>query len=86
MEFKEIIENDWEMNPDTYCIESPDGIAPASKSGHIIYRYADSEIPAGVAHQGNGYKCVSLGFPIETIDCKDSINTLIQTILEYFNK
>ena len=75
-----------EMNPDTYCIESPDGIAPASKSGHIIYRYADSEIPAGVAHQGNGYKCVSLGFPIETIDCKDSINTLIQTILEYFNK
>ena len=75
-----------EMNPDTYCIESPDGIAPASRSGHVIYRYSDSEIPAGVAHQGDGYKCVSLGFPIESIKDSANINTLIQTILEYFRK
>ena len=75
-----------EMNPEIYCIESPDGIAPASKSGHIIYRYSDSEIPAAVAHEGSGYKCVSLGFPIETVKGENSINTLIQTILEYFKK
>jgi hypothetical protein len=75
-----------EMNADIYCIESPDGIAPASKNGHIIYRYTDSEIPAAVAHQGEGYRCVSLGFPIETIEDSADINTLIQTILEYFKK
>ena len=74
------------MNPDIYCVESPDGIAPASKAGTTIYRYADSSIPAGVVHEGKGYRCISFGFPIETLEDEDSIRELISTTLEYLKK
>ena len=73
-----------EKNPDIYCVESPDGIAPASKSASGIYRYADSGISAGVAFEGKGYRCVSLGFPIETLECSDSVQNLMDCILKYF--
>lgn len=75
-----------ERNPRIYCVESPDGIAPSSASGHIIYRYRDSGISAGVAHEGNGYKCVSLGFPIETLEETEMINSVILNSLEYFKQ
>lgn len=74
------------MNPHKYCVESPDGISPASKTGTILYRYSDSEIPAGVAHEGNGYKSISYGFPIEALDSEASINKLISNTLEYIKK
>ena len=75
-----------EPNSDIYCIESPDGIAPASTSGHIIYRYADSGISAGVATECNGYRCIALGFPIEALSGQEMINSIIETSLEYFRK
>ena len=75
-----------EMNPHTYCVESPDGIAPADKSGQVIYRYADSDISAAVAYDGKGYRCVSFGFPIEVIESQSAINELIIKTLEYIKK
>jgi hypothetical protein len=74
-----------EMNPRIYCVESPDGISPAGKSGQTIYRYADSGISAGVAFEGNGYRCVSLGFPIEVLEEDQMIEDLMTNILKYFN-
>lgn len=74
------------MNPHKYCVESPDGIKPASNSGSIIFRYSDSEIPAGVAHEGEGYRCISYGFPIEALDSEEFINKLISNTLEYLKK
>lgn len=75
-----------EMNPYKYCVESPDGIAPSSKSGQVIYRYADSDISAGVAFDGKGYRCVSYGFPIEALSSDEAINQLIYKTLEYIKK
>lgn len=75
-----------EMNPDIYCVESPDGIAPAGVCGKTIYRYADSGVSAGVAHKGEGYRCVSLGFPIETLNDPAQIENIIITIFEYFRQ
>jgi len=72
------------MNPDTYCVESPDGIAPASAKGKAIYRYTDSGITAGVAYDTDMYKCISLGFPIEAMLCNEQLNELIDNILKYF--
>ena len=74
-----------EMNPDIYCIEYPDGLAPASANGQTFIRYADSNISAGVAHQGKGFRTVSLGFPIEVLKEEDMIAGLIENILKYFN-
>ena len=75
-----------EPNSQIYCIESPDGIAPASTSAHTICRYADSGISAGVASEQNGYRCIALGFPIETLSEPEMINSIIETSLEYFRK
>lgn len=75
-----------ERNPRIYCVESPDGIAPDGKSSRTIYRYTDSNISAGVAYEGKGYRCVSLGFPIETLDDQKQINDIIKTTLDYFKK
>ena len=75
-----------EMNPDIYCVESPDGIAPAGACGKTIYKYADSGVSAGVAHKGEGYRCVSLGFPIETLNGPAQIENIITTTLAYFRQ
>jgi hypothetical protein len=73
-----------EKNPDTYCVESPDGILPASKSAYSIYRYSDSGVCAGVAYEGKGYRSVSLGFPIEALEDYQMIEDLMVNTLKYF--
>ena len=75
-----------EMNPDIYCVESPDGLTPASRQAEIICRYSDSNIPAGIAYEGKGYRCASYGFPIEAIHSTETINQLISNTLEYLKK
>jgi len=67
-------------------VESPDGIAPASEKGSIFMRYEDTGIPAGICHEGNGYKTACLGFPLEAIVSETDMDNIIRLILEYFNK
>lgn len=74
------------INTDQYSVESPDGIAPASENGSIFMRYEDTGIPAGICHEGNGYKTACLGFPLEAIVSETDMNNIIRLILEYFNK
>lgn len=75
-----------EMNPDQYCVESPDGIAPASSSGASMMRYTDSGISAGVCHEGKGYRTVCLGFPVEGMKSENDINDIISLTLEFFSR
>ncbi len=76
-----------EMNPDCYCVESPDGIAPASaKNSSTFMRYSDTGISAGVCHEGKGYRTVCLGFPIETLKQEKDIEEIISITLEFFKK
>lgn len=55
------------INPDVYCVERPDAIAPAPGNGRILLRYSRSNAPAAVLFKGDGYKTVSVGVPLETI-------------------
>ena len=73
-----------DKNSEIYCVESPDGIAPANESACGIYRYADSGICAGVAHEGKGYRSISLGFPIEALEDYQMIQNLMENTLKYF--
>ena len=75
-----------EPNPVKYSVESPDGIAPAAKDGKVIMRYSDTGISAGICHQGEGYRTVCIGFPIEALKEDNDIDTIISNSLEYFNK
>ena len=75
-----------EMNPSQYCVESPDGIEPASKNGSTILRYSDSGISAGICHETAGYRTVCLGFPIEALQNENNIDDIITLTLEFFNR
>ena len=73
-------------NRNFYCVENPDAITPASKSGRVIARYSDSGAPAGVAYQGSGYKCVSYGFPLETLQNPEHLTSILNATLVYLEK
>ena len=75
-----------EPNSLCYSVESPDGIVPASNKGKTVLRYTDTGISAGVCFEGDGYKTVSIGFPIETLMNEDEIDEIITITLDYFKK
>ncbi len=74
-----------EPNKIVYPVESPDGIEPVGKDAWTIFRYSDNNISAGVAFKGS-YKCVALGFPIETLKSEEQIGSLISSVVEFFKK
>ena len=73
-------------NRNFYCVETPDAIIPATKSGRIIARYSDSGAPAGVAHQGTGYRSVCYGFPLETLKDKNDLKVILDATLRYLSR
>lgn len=75
------------INDKCYCVETPDGIAPASSStASTFLSYADTKISAGICHIGKGYKTVCIGFPLETLKDEKDIDHIIQTTLDFFSK
>lgn len=71
------------QNNQSYCVEAPDGIAPASASAKTILRYEDTGVSAGIRHQGKGYRTVCLGFPIETLKREDDIDVILSSCLSF---
>ncbi len=59
-----------------YCVESPDGM-DAAKGAFVVMRYSDSGIGAAVAYRGADYRCITLGFPLETLKSQSDINAFI---------
>ena len=75
------------INDKCYCVETPDGIAPASDgTASTFLSYADTRISAGICHVGKGYKTVCIGFPLETLKEEKNIDHIIQTTLDFFSK
>ena len=73
-------------NEEVYFAETPDGLLPSNDKGSTFLRYSDTNISAGVCYEGNGYKTVSLGFPIEVIKQKEDMGSLMKTVMEFFQK
>ncbi|MBP5539068.1 MAG: xanthan lyase [Bacteroidales bacterium] len=70
---------------DFYRVESPDGLVPAQKQAQTIFRYQDNNISAGVAYQADGFKAVSLGFPLESMLHPEDRKMIIDATLAFFN-
>ncbi len=75
-----------EINPEQYCVESPDGIIPGTKSARSFMRYTDTGISAGICNDADRYRTVCLGFPIEALKSEESINDIITLTLEFFSR
>lgn len=74
------------MNSECYCVENPDGLIPTSKKGAIIMRYSDTNVPAGICHQGENYRTACFGFPLETLKDHEQMVDIISATLQYFEK
>ena len=73
-----------ELNADSYVVESPDAIEPATKDAHTVMRYSENNLSAGVAYQGD-YKTFVLGFPFESIRTDSEREALMNAVLTFFN-
>ena len=73
------------INDKCYSVESPDGISARGKAGTFM-RYADTDISAAVCKDGDGYKTVCFGFPIETLKEESHIDRIISLTLDYFSR
>lgn len=69
-----------------YRVESPDGIVPSCKDAQTVFRYLDNNISAAVAYQADGYKAVSLGFPLESLTEAADRKQIIDATLAFFNR
>lgn len=73
-----------ELNSDSYTVESPDAIEPATKEAYTIMRYSENNLSAGIAYQGE-YKTCVLGFPFESLRTAEERASLMDAILTFFN-
>ena len=73
-----------EYSDKMYRVESPDGIKPANWDGNTIMRYCDTGMNAAILYQGDGYKTVCFGFPLEAIANEDARFNIIMESLNYF--
>lgn len=77
---------DTKPNKYVYAVESPDALVPVGENAWTIFRYADNNISAGVAYKGKDYRCVTLGFPIETLRDEEQIDALMADILKFLSE
>ncbi len=73
-----------ELNAESYIVESPDAIEPATNEAHTILRYSENNLSAGVAYSGD-YKTCILGFPFEAIRTAAEREALMKAVLTFFN-
>lgn len=72
------------LNSDSYIVESPDAIEPASREAYTFMRYSENNLSAGVAYKGK-YKTCILGFPFESVRTDAERDALMNAILTFFN-
>ena len=74
-----------ELNSESYVVESPDAIEPATKDAYTFMRYAENNLSAAVATKGD-YKVCVLGFPFEAVRTCREREGLMNAVLTFFNE
>ena len=75
-----------DRNPKIYNVETPDGIVPSCDKARSFLRYTDTNISAGTCFEGNGYRSVCIGFPIEVIKDETQAADLMKGIMQFLDK
>ncbi|MCQ2073492.1 MAG: xanthan lyase [Bacteroidaceae bacterium] len=65
-----------------YGVTRPDVISPSGKAD-ILLRYSGSRLPAGIGYKGADYRCITMGFPFESITSFKEQERLMKGILRY---
>lgn len=75
-----------DRNPKIYNVETPDGIVPSSERSRTFLRYTDTNISAGTCFEGNGYRAVCIGFPLEVIKEQDTLESLMKDVMNFLDR
>ncbi|MBR4842207.1 MAG: xanthan lyase [Bacteroidaceae bacterium] len=65
-----------------YGVTRPDVISPVNNGQELFY-YSDSGLCAGVGYKGRDHRCVTLGFPFESITKPKEQSRVMASILKY---
>ncbi len=74
-----------ELGAATYAVESPDALHPVGSNAFTFARYSENGLSAAVAYEGEPYRAIVLGFPIESIESEQERDRLMAAILRFFN-
>ncbi len=69
-------------NPHCYAVEQTEILYPADEQAVTFLKYANGD-GAAIACMGDGYRCCTLGFPIEVIDNNKAREELFRLIFDF---
>ena len=72
-----------DLNPDIYSVECPDALKPAGKTAKTWLRYPGSGLTAAVYCQGDNFRTVSLGVPLETVVRAADREWILREVMDY---
>ena len=75
-----------ELNDKKYVCEAPDAFTPVGDKAFTIFRYPQTSISAATAYDGDDYKVVAFGFPIEVLKDQQQINELIGQVIAFLTR
>ncbi len=76
-----------DLNAECYAVESPESFFPANPSeGCPILRYTENDFVAATASSMATHRVVVMGFPFETISQDQARNSLMKSILDFFDQ
>lgn len=73
------------INPDIYCVESPDGLKPSGEGAGVWLKYPGSHLGAAVYNDSGEFRTVSLAVPLETFLSEADRVHIIGKAMEYIS-
>ena len=73
------------INPEIYCVESPDGLKAAGHDSGIWMTFPGSHLGAAVWNDGGNFRTVSLTVPLETFLSESDRTSVLGAAMRWFS-
>ena len=73
------------INPEIYCVESPDGLKAAGHDSGIWMTFPDSHLGAAVWNDSGNFRTVSLTVPLETFLSETDRTSVLGAVMRWFS-
>ena len=74
-----------EMNPDIYCIESPDGLRAVGRKARTWLTFPGSRFGAAVCKDSGRFRTAAMSVPLETFISESDRISVLGAVLDYFS-
>lgn len=72
-------------NPNCYCVENCDALAPAAMTGRVLLKYPGNYLPSAILTESKNpaRKIAAFGFPLETLKDREKFDSIIKETVNY---